>query len=442
MVGLMNRMSLKFKKIFSFSLLQLKNNFSKFILSIILLFLTLLSVQLLIGYRYAFEKTLYTITKFNNNIGDFAIYKKNPNKLIYGPNLYANAFEEINESDVQQLENIYADLNFKNKYKYFFLNSAFSVLSNGEKSFPKLIVGIDNDFFAFAKQSEETKKWIPSSKFEEFKNRDGFKLTPTGLQQFRLDKKDNLSETEKQFSGFGKNADGYVNAINLNLEGSFTTGNSILDLRNAITTSEAIELFIEKKLYTSIPFYSTNSENQIENDIHAINKKFQESGLPLSAISHQSKEINSIYFGTLSFVDSLIITFSEFIIITGIIGFLSISFIIFLNRKKDIGILEVLGFKKKYIHLILIIESLVIALPTSFFTVALFNLICLIINKMNFEYQSLGFGGNIPFKIILPIRFQFGLVVTFIIFFILSQFFISNRILNQPTLDKINDKEG
>lgn len=436
------KISTSFKKKISFSLLQLKNNFSKFILNVILLFLTLISVQLLIGYRYAFEKTLYTLTKYNNNIGDFTVYKNNPEKLTYGPNLYANAFDLINESDIAKINKIYNELDFSKKYKYFFMNSTFSILSNGEKSFPKLIIGIDNNFFKFAKQSEETRKWIPYSEFEEFKNKDGLKLTPTGLQQYRLDKKINLSEEDKQFSGFGKNADGYVNAINLMFEGKFTTGNSILDLRNAITTSENIESFIEKKLYNAIPFYSINTENIIEKDISDINEKFKQQGLPLSAISQKSKVINPIYFGTLSFVDSLIITFSEFIIITGLIGFLSISFIIFLGRKKDIGILEVLGFKKKDIRLILIIESLALSIPTSVLTLSLFNALSFFINKMNFQYQALGFGGNIPFKVILPFSIQIGIVLIFIFFFVLSQLIIGSRILNQPTLEKINDKEG
>lgn len=429
----------KIIKIILFTFQLYKSNWKKYSLNMSILFVTLISMNMLIGYRYAYEKTMYTLTKFNNNIGDFSIFKINNSKKMLGENLFVNQFSKISSIDLELILN--TDF-IKNKdYEFFLQNSTFAIISNGIKSIPQLLIGTDPKFKKFYESSSEVNQWIPNYKYTGFSNLDGFRLTDVNLKKFSISNDQNLSGDQRTFSAFGKTKDGYVNAINLTLEGNYSTGNSILDLRDAKTTTQAIENLTEDKSYASISFFSRNNKPTNE-DLEKINLIFKTSQSPYIAIANTSKEINPTYFGSLSFVDSLVITFIEFILLTGLIGFISISYMIALNRKKDIGILQTLGFKANDIRLMLLFENLLVSIPVLIASLLSYQIISLSINKSKILYQTLGFGGEIYLKLELPFTYQIAIGFVLAIFFLLIQLFINNKLLDESIINKISDKEA
>lgn len=429
----------KFIKIILFTLQLYKSNWKKYSLNMSILFFTLISMKTLIGYRYAYEKTMYTLTKFNNNIGDFSIFKINNSKKIIGENLFVNQFSKITNFDLDLI--LKNDFIKNQEYEYFLQNSTFAIVSNGIKSIPQLLIGVDPKFKKFYESSSEVNQWIPNYKYTGFSNLDGFRLTDVNLKKFSISNNQNLSNDQRIFSAFGKTRDGYVNAINLTLEGNYSSGNSILDLRDAKTTTQVIESLTEDKSYSSISFFS-NKKKPTNEDLEKINLKFKNSQSPYVVIANTSKEINPTYFGSLSFVDSLVITFIEFILLTGLIGFISISYMIALNRKKDIGIFQTLGFKLSDIRFMMLFENILVSIPVLIASLLSYQIISLSLNKSEILYQTLGFGGGIYLKLELPFTYQITIGLVLALFFILIQFFINNKLLDESIISKISDKEA
>lgn len=356
-------------------------------------------LNLLGAYIFRVKKALDTTAVYSALNGHLKIYKKdsltgfsvNPKKYI------------ITEKEIIDIENVLRN-GLADKLDYIGKNlNGSALISNGNLSHPVLFYSFEPEIYAKSitqpAMYEWAKDWVLPSQFENVKlfkeNNEVVSLTPKIADILSL--KYPLTQNES-LQLAGRTFDGDLNAVNVELGAEHTTGMQFLEDSLILVPLKKIqELFIETGV-ESISVYLKSYENLNEHKV-LIAKWLTEININADVFLYYDEKINSIYLGTIGF---LIVMGSFFVFLIGTAVSLSIVNSLtmgIIERTREIGTLLAVGFKRKDVKQLFVLEGLILSLASIIVGIGISFIIAFFINKLNIRFTPPGLSNAVQFKL-------------------------------------------
>lgn len=384
------------------------------------------------AYSYRIERALAIGTIYTNHAGHISIIKKGWfEKGLSKPKPFS-----LSEKDQKELAN------FLKTYDQEILFTAplyvgIGLISNGCRSLPFYLKGLDRTYRTHMLQSPEFKRWTtfidkkyPGSSYANFTDVDtplmitqnlayllnkkaiyvnAHSLPPSQLIDCQKDSKNVLISKDPSVQLLAKNSDGGFSALDANIVGQYIVGFSFLD-----------DVSIEGPLTLAQKLYDTQSisrlllflkyPNTLNHWKSQIQPRFQKHFSHLEMVFYNDARVSPFYVGTASFLKSL--TFL-FVLIAGlsialtIINSLTISI---LERSREIGTFRALGFTPSQVAWIFGREMLILTLLSLILGWILASTATIVINSAGFTYSPPGASTEIRLEVALEPQFQ---IITF-----------------------------
>lgn len=398
-------------------------------------------LNLLGAYIFRVKKSLDTTSVYSALRGHVQIYKKDslvqfalkPKKFIFDKNELAQIEELINRSS-QKIDYLGKNMN------------STGLLSNGSKSHPVIFFSFEPEIYARSLLQPELNRWgsdwvLPSqlANVEIFRqNNDVMSVTPkiADIMNFKYPLASN--ETVQLAA---RSFDGDLNAVNLELGAEHTTGMQFLEDTIVLVPLLKVQELLGTEGVQSIAVYLKPEEDffKFKKFIDEESKKLP---FEIDSYFYFDESINPVYAGTIGF---LVVMGAFFVFLIGtavsltIINSLTMGII---ERTKEIGTLYAVGFKKKHVKTMFIVENILLCLAAIFVGVVLSAIISQIVNGLNIRFTPPGVTGKIHFRLVWNLTIAGSLSVFVISLTWISSYFVMRNKSKTKLIDLLNDTGG
>lgn len=395
-------------------------------------------LNLLGAYIYRVKKALDTTSVYSALNGHIKIYKKD--SLISFP-LKPKKFI-LEKDEVASIEGVLKKYEAKIDYIGKNINSS-GLLSNGRVSHPVIFYSFEPDVYARSLNQPAihnwAKDWVLPSQFENVKvfanNNEVMSVTPKiadimGLK-YPLVKNESLQLA-------GRTLDGDLSAVNLDLGAEHTTGLQFLEDTLVLVPLQKVQELLGTEGAESISVYlksydgMTDIKKNIDEDLSKLD-------FATDSYFYYDEKINMVYLGTIGF---LVVMGAFFVFLIGtavsltIINSLTMGII---ERTREIGTLYAVGFKKKDVLKLFVLENIFLCLLSIAIGLILSFAISSLINSLNIRFTPPAVSGKIQFRLVWNL-----IIASAVAFFTLMLTWISSYIVMQSKskvklIDLLND---
>lgn len=401
---------------------------------------------LLAGFINYTEQSIRALTVYVNHGGHISIYKKGgldgffakPAKFQIDPKLLSDVQNILHEFP-EEIENVGTYL------------SGMGLLSNGQRSTPVLIRGIDPEIETYVKNHSIVREFLPelgikdrSLDFAFFakQNPDTISITD-GLSELlgRAPPFDQLSEKERDLQLAAKAFTGDFNAVNAFLGPRHSTGMPYLEDISVIASLKSLQILLATDGVSSMSIYLKDVFGT-HAFLRTLKKRFAEAQLPVDIYSFTDEDVGALYAGTMSFTYSM--GFFYFILILGavmlsIVNTITIGII---ERTKEIGTLRAIGYLPGQLSLLLVRENFIISTFCVILGFVLAQIIAFIVNSAGFRFRPPGIADDIRFQL-LPV-WWLGLIIAIpmIVIASLTAYWVTSRKAKEPMIQLLTEPGG
>jgi putative ABC transport system permease protein len=395
-------------------------------------------LNLLGAYIYRVKKALDTTSVYSALNGHLKVYKKDsltnfslqPQKYIFQGDDLLTA-EKVFESFRDKIEYIGKNLN------------GTGLLSNGTISQPVMFISFEPEIYAKSLLRPEislwAKDWILPSQFESVKvfeqNNEVISVTPkiAGI----LGVKYPLSQNES-LQLAGRTLDGDLNAVNVDLGAEHTTGMQFLEDTLILVPLKKVQELFGTEGNESFSLYLKRGVS-LKPFKAELDRKLAEAGLNTESYFYYDEKINSVYLGTMGF---LYVMGGFFVFLIGtavsltIINSLTMGII---ERTREIGTLLAVGFQRKQVSRLFILENILVCLFAVVAGLILSYLIASLVNQLNIRFTPPGVSGKIQFKLVWNVFIAAGICGFVVLLTFFSSLFVMKNREKTKLIDLIND---
>lgn len=401
---------------------------------------------LLAGYINYTEKSIRALTVYVNHGGHISIYKKGGLDGFFAK----PAQFQIDPSLLIEIRNVLREYPDKIDNVGTYL-SGMGLLSNGQRSTPVLIRGIDPEIETYVKNHSIVREFLPelgvkdrSLDFSFFAKQNSDTVSITGGLGELLARNppfDQLSEKDRDVQLAAKAFTGDFNAVNAYLGPRHSTGMPYLEDISVVASLKSLQNLLATDGVSSMSVYLKEVFGT-HAFLRTLKKRFAEAQLPVDLYSFTDEDVGALYAGTMSFTYSM--GFFYFILILGavILSIVNTITIGIIERTKEIGTLRAIGYLPRQLSLLLVRENLII----SFFCVVLgfilSQIIALIVNAAGFRFRPPGIADDIRFQL-LPV-WWLGVIIAIpmIVIACLTAYWVTSRKAKKPLIQLLTEPGG
>lgn len=395
-------------------------------------------LNLLGAYIFRIKKALDTTSVYSALHGHVKLLKQDSLiRFSLKPKEYIIEPDELNK-----LEAIFSGFSSDIEYTGKNINGS-GLLSNGKISHPVLFFSFEPEVYARSLTQPDianwAKDWVLPSQLQNVEifrnNNEVLSVTPkiADIMSLRYP----LENNESLQLG-GRTFDGDLNAVNLDTGAEHTTGLEFLEDTLILVPLVKVQELLGTEGAESVSIYLKPGTN-----LHDFKKKLDEklSQLPFKVESYfyYDAKINSVYLGTIGFL-MVMGTFFVFLIGTAvsltIVNSLTMGII---ERTREIGTLYAVGFKRKDVSKMFIIENLLLCLLAVAVGIVLTFLVSAFVNSLNIRFTPPSVTGKIQFRLVWNLAIALSVAM-----FTLTLTFISSLIVMKnkskiKLIDLLND---
>ncbi len=356
-------------------------------------------LNLLGAYIFRVKKALDTTSVYSALNGHVKVYKKDsldqfslqPQKFIFHPD-EAGKVEKVLETLKEHIDYVGKNLN------------GTGLLSNGTVSHPVMFSSFEPEVYARSMSQPEinlwAKDWVLPSQFESVKvfekNNEVVSITPkiADIMSVRYP----LAQNES-LQLAGRTLDGDLNAVNVDLGAEHTTGMQFLEDTLILVPFKKVQELFGTEGNESFSIY-LNKNVDIKTFKNLLDRRLFDAGIEADTYLYYDEKINSVYLGTMGFL-YVMGAFFVFLIGTAvsltIVNSLTMGII---ERTREIGTLLAVGFQRRQVSRLFIIENLLVGLASIAVGIVLSYLIAGFVNNLNIRFMPPGVSGKIQFRLV------------------------------------------
>lgn len=395
-------------------------------------------LNLLGAYIYRVKKALDTTSVYSALNGHVKVYKKDSlAKFSLQPKDYIFAGEEA-----VKVQKVFENLNTQIDYVGKNLNGT-GLLSNGTVSHPVMFSSFEPEIYARSLLQPDimmwAKDWVLPSQLDSVKvfekNNEVISVTPKIADIMSV--KYPLAQNES-LQLAGRTFEGDLNAVNVDLGAEHTTGMQFLEDTLILVPFKKVQELFGTEGNESFSVYLKKGV-KLQEFKQMLDRGLKEAGIEADTFLYYDEKINSVYLGTMGF---LYVMGGFFVFLIGtavsltIINSLTMGII---ERTREIGTLLAVGFQRKQVSKLFVIENILVGLFSIAAGVLLSYFIAGFVNQMNIRFSPPGVSGKIQFRLVWNI-FIAGSVGLFILLLTyLSSLIVMKTKEKSKLIDLIND---
>lgn len=395
-------------------------------------------LNLLGAYIFRVKKALDTTSVYSALHGHVKLFKEDslvqfslkPKKFI------------LEAEELAQLDRVFSAMGTEIEYVGKNINGS-GLLSNGKISHPVLFLSFEPEVYARSLTQPDISNWardwvLPS----QIKNVDIFRnnndvLSVTPKIADILSMTYPLGQNES-LQLAGRTFDGDLNAVNLDPGAEHTTGLEFLEDTLVLVPLAKVQELFGTTGAESISIYLKPGTGLI-----GFKKRLDQllSQLPFKVESYfyYDAKINSVYLGTIGFL-MVMGTFFVFLIGTAvslsIVNSLTMGII---ERTREIGTLYAVGFKRRDVGKMFVIENLLLCLFAILFGVLLSFLISALVNSLNIRFTPPSVTGKIQFRLVWNFGIALSVAIFTLVLTLISSVIVMKNKSKVKLIDLLND---
>lgn len=395
-------------------------------------------LNLLGAYIYRVKKALDTTSVYSALHGHVKVYKKDS---LINFSLQSQQYI-IHQPELQQIRGVLEK--FKNEIEYVGYNlNGSGLLSNGNISHPIMYLSFEPEVYAKSLSQPDMREWaqdwVLPAQFENveiFKNNNEvISLTPKIVDILNL--KYPLAKSES-LQLAGRTLDGDLNAVNVDLGAEHTTGMQFMEDTLILVPFKKSQELMSTDGAESLSIYLTPKASLLgfqEN----LERELAKLDFQLETFPYWDERINSVYLGTIGF---LVVMGAFFVFLIGTAVSLSIVNSLtmgIIERTREIGTLYAVGFKRRDVSKLFILENLFLCLLSILFGVLISYIVSSFINGLNIRFTPPGVAGKIQFKLVWNFAIAFSVASFTLTLTMLSSWFVMQNKSKVKLINLLND---
>lgn len=395
------------------------------------------------GYIIYVERSVRALQVYINHGGEIAIYKKDAlNEFFSKPRAYQ--IDLGLSKDIQSVLGRYPD----QIEKIGFYLTGMGLLSNGVRSTPVLIQGLDPKLDQFTRSHPMIRAYLPNY----FKDQGAQNFGTRASQDYQVISITNglaelisrpgvlseLPESEKVVQLAAKTMIGDFNAINATLGPTHSTGFPYLEDLSVVTSLKAAQELFATEGVTNVNLFLKDKVSTAE-FLEKLQKDFAQKKIPVELFPFYTDDVGMFYSGTMGFMFSL--GFSFFVLILGavalsVVNTISIGII---ERSREIGTLRAIGFRPRDLSELFFKENLIISIFCIFVGIFLAQGLAGLINAADVRLRPAGVANDLPFFILPELWMALSVAIPLIFLTCITAYGVASRKTRQPLILLLTD---
>lgn len=367
-----------------------------------------IGLNLLGAYIYRVKKALDTTSVYSALHGHIQIFRKDSLvNFSIKPQKYM-----ISKEELRQL----TSLLIQPEVEYLGQNiNGSGLLSNGNISHPVLFFSFEPEVYARSLLQPDVynwaKDWVLPSQFKNVEifrsNNEVMSVTPKIADIMSL-KYPLTSNESLQLAG--RSLEGDLNAVNLDLGAEHTTGMQFMEDTLVLVPFKKVQELLGTEGAESVSVYLKS-----DTPLGEFKKRLDEMLLKLpfetESFYYYDEKINSVYLGTIGFL-GVMGSFFVFLIGTAvslsIVNSLTMGII---ERTREIGTLYAVGFKRRDVSNLFMLENLLLCLFSIVAGVILSYAIATVVNSLDIRFTPPAVSGKIQFRLVWNFTIAFSVSI-------------------------------
>lgn len=321
------------------------------------------------------------------------------------------------------------------------------LISNGEKSFPFMASGVDTVTLEKSIIHERVKEFArdfitaDSDEFVKAIKKDPSSISITAKLGRLIGRQTpfrDLSEEQKSVQLAGMDYYGDLNAVDVTLAASHTTGSAFLEDAGLIASFEYLQQLYNTQGAQYVMVYLIN-ENQISKIVTGLNTVFKNENLPFEAFPFDDTGISPNYVGTMGFLYTMAGFFVFLIcgaVALSIVNSLTMGIV---ERTREIGTFRAIGYKSSQISWMMTQESIWLCILGGFTGITLALIIVFIVNNLNITFNTPGVALPIQFILTVNATLVFTIIAAFLILVSVTSYLVSHFKLKMKIVELLSD---
>lgn len=395
------------------------------------------------GYIIYVEKSIRALTVYINHGGNIVIYKKEGLERFF-----SKPMKYIIDGDLRtQIDLVLRQFPGQIERVGSYL-VGMGLLSNGVRSTPVYVRGVDPKIDSFVKNHPFVKQNLPDfvpgdqrKEFSQFVERNSEAISVTsGLGQLiaRQTPFDSLSEGQREVQLAAKSYVGDFNAINGFLGPQHSTGFPYLEDLSVIAPLKLLQGLLLTEGVSSLALF-LNESVSTPMFLETLRTEFSKRGILVDLYSYFGDDVGMFYSGTMGFLYAIGGFF--FILILGavVLSVVNTITIGIIERTKEIGTLRAIGYQPKDLSGLFVRENFLISLFCVILGVCLSQGVALMINNSNWRFRPTGVAKDLQFMILPELWMSGGIAVPMILLTCLTAYFVALRKTKAPLIQLLTD---
>ncbi|MEQ1722024.1 MAG: FtsX-like permease family protein [Pseudobdellovibrio sp.] len=395
-------------------------------------------LNLLGAYIYRVKKALDTTSVYSALHGHVKVFKQDSLvQFALKPKKYIFQKEELD-----QMDQIFSE--FSSEIEYIGKNiNGSGLLSNGKMSHPILFYSFEPEIYAKSLTQPDisnwAKDWVLPKQIENvdiFKNNNEvMSVTPRIADIMSLTYPLNENESLQLA---GRSLDGDLNAVNLELGAEHTTGLQFLEDTLVLVPLKKVQELLGTEGAESISIY-LKPEASLAKFKKKLDEKLSSLAFKTESYNYYDEKINAVYLGTIGF---LVVMGAFFVFLIGtavsltILNSLTMGII---ERTREIGTLYAVGFKKKEVAKLFILENLILCVLSIAVGVLLSFVFASLVNSLNIRFTPPSVTGKIQFRLVWNFAIAASVAAFTLILTLISSFVVMKNKSKIKLIDLLND---
>lgn len=398
------------------------------------------------GYIIYVEKSIRALTVYVNHGGNIVIYKKDgldhffakPKSFVINPEMLTQ-MTSVFDRFPEQIERVGSYL------------TGMGLLSNGSRSTPVLIRGIEPDVDSFVKGHPFVKEYNSdfaqsdgTQEFSEFVKRNAETISITeGLGELlgRRAPFDQLPENQRDVQLAAKSFLGDFNAINGVLGPRHSTGFPYLEDLSVIMPLRALQSLLLTDGVSSVALFLRENVST-SSFIETLRKEFLKSGILVDLYAFSGDDVGMFYSGTMGFLFAIGGFFFVLILGAVILSVVNTITIGIIERTKEIGTLRAIGFNPRELSELFLKENLIISVFCVGMGILFSQFIAAVINHSGIRFRPTGVAKDVPFMVLPETWMSVLVAIPVVILTCVTAYFVAFRKTKAPLVHLLTDPGG